>query len=137
MIQIQQKARLDTLHPKCIFASGEIYGSCSALWCVCGAKRDRTIFHARVGLIRIRQECARRCYPEHVIFNPVEFAGHVVHSGASGARNVIALIFMLTWDRYGFNKKCVGTRYAELVCFQSGGIHGSCSAFGCVQGAKC
>jgi hypothetical protein len=37
-----------------------------------------------------------------------------VHSGASGARNVDTLFFMLGWDQYGFDKKCIGTRYAEL-----------------------
>jgi hypothetical protein len=38
-----------------------------------------------------------------------------VHFGASGARNMIALIFMLVWDRYGLDKRLIGTRYAELV----------------------
>jgi hypothetical protein len=28
---------------------------------------------------------------------------------------MIALFFMLEWDRYGFEKKRAGTRYAELV----------------------
>jgi hypothetical protein len=41
--------------------------------------------------------------------------GHIVHSGGSGARNMIALFFMLGWDQYGFDKKCTGTHYAELV----------------------
>jgi hypothetical protein len=41
--------------------------------------------------------------------------GHVVHIGASGARNVIALFFMLGWGRYRFNKKRIGTCYAKLV----------------------
>jgi hypothetical protein len=41
--------------------------------------------------------------------------GHIVHSGASEVRNVDALFFMLGLDRYAFDKKCVGTRYAELV----------------------
>jgi hypothetical protein len=26
---------------------------------------------------------------------------------------------MLGWDQYGFDKKCSGTRYAELVFFHS------------------
>jgi hypothetical protein len=41
--------------------------------------------------------------------------GHIVDSGAFGARNVDALFFMLRWDQYGFNKKRDGTRYAEPV----------------------
>jgi hypothetical protein len=28
---------------------------------------------------------------------------------------VIALFFTLGWDRYGFDKKSVGTRYGKLV----------------------
>jgi hypothetical protein len=28
---------------------------------------------------------------------------------------VIALFFMFMWDRYGFDKKCVGTRYVKHV----------------------
>jgi hypothetical protein len=42
-------------------------------------------------------------------------AGHVVHSGASEARNVDALLFMLGCDPYGFHKNHAGTRYAERV----------------------
>jgi hypothetical protein len=45
--------------------------------------------------------------------------GHVVHSGGSGARNVDALFFMLLWDRYGFEKKRVGTSCAELMFLHS------------------
>jgi hypothetical protein len=51
-------------------------------------------------------------------------AGHVVHSGMSGARNIDALFFMLGWDRYGFDKKRVRTRYAELVFLHSLGSEG-------------
>jgi hypothetical protein len=43
----------------------------------------------------------------------------VRHSGASEARNVNALFFMLWWDRYGFDKKHAGTPYAELVFLHS------------------
>jgi hypothetical protein len=58
--------------------------------------------------------------PGHVITNlcflrPVVYADHIVHSGASGTRNVNAIFFMLEWDRYRFNKKCAETRYAKLV----------------------
>jgi hypothetical protein len=39
----------------------------------------------------------------------------VEHPGASGARNVIALFFILWWDRYGFDKKHTRTRYVKYV----------------------
>jgi hypothetical protein len=42
-----------------------------------------------------------------------------VHSGASGARNVDALFLMLGWDRYKYDKKRTGSRYAELVFWRS------------------
>jgi hypothetical protein len=38
-----------------------------------------------------------------------------VHSGASVAEKVNAVFFMVGWDRYGFDKKCPTTSYAELV----------------------
>jgi hypothetical protein len=41
--------------------------------------------------------------------------GHIVHSGASEARNVDAQFFMGGWDRYGIHKNCNGTRYVELL----------------------
>jgi hypothetical protein len=50
-----------------------------------------------------------------MFLHPVGSTGHVLHIGASGARNMIALFFMLGCDQYRFNKKHVGTRYTELV----------------------
>jgi hypothetical protein len=54
-------------------------------------------------------------YAKLLFLHPVGSVGHVVHSGASGVRNVDALFFMLRLDRYAFDKKRVGRHYAELV----------------------
>jgi hypothetical protein len=51
--------------------------------------------------------------------------GHVVHSGVFEAQNGDALFFMLGWDRYGFDKKHTGTRYAKLVFLYLVGSTGS------------
>jgi hypothetical protein len=67
---------------------------------------------ARCGL---HKKCAGTRYAKLVFLHPGEFAGHVVHSGASGVRNIEALFVMLEWDWYGFYEKRVGTRYTELV----------------------
>jgi hypothetical protein len=42
---------------------------------------------------------------------------------------MIALFFMLRWDRYIFNKKHAGTCYVEFVFFASSGICRSRSTF--------
>jgi hypothetical protein len=47
--------------------------------------------------------------------------GHVVHSSASGARNVDTLFLMLVWGRCDFHKKHTRTRYAKLVFLHSVG----------------
>jgi hypothetical protein len=78
-------------------------------------KRDCTIIHARVRLVWIRQKAHRDTLHKLVFLYPVGSAGHVLHSGASAERNVIALFFMLRWDRCGFDKKRTETSYAELV----------------------
>jgi hypothetical protein len=85
-------------------------------------KQYRTIFHARVEPVRIRQKMCP--YAELVFLHLAELAGHVVYFGVSGAPNVITLFFMLGWDRYGFDKKRVGAHYAKLVFLHSVGYAG-------------
>jgi hypothetical protein len=53
--------------------------------------------------------------PNLCLLHPVGSAGHVVHSGAFRLRKVNALFFILGWDRYGFDKKRIGTRYVKIV----------------------
>jgi hypothetical protein len=66
----------------------------------------------------------RTPYVKLVFLHPVGSAGHVVQCGASGARNIDALFFLLRWDRYGFHKKHVTTCYTKLVFFHSVGYAG-------------
>jgi hypothetical protein len=56
--------------------------------------------------------------------------GHVVHSSAYRARNVNTLYLMLVWERYRFDKKRVGTHYAELVFVHPMGYRGDVVHFG-------
>jgi hypothetical protein len=51
-------------------------------------------------------------------------ADNVVHFGASGARNIDALYFMLGLYRYGYDRKFVGTHYAEILFFHPIGSAG-------------
>jgi hypothetical protein len=67
---------------------------------------------------------ARTHYAELVFLHPMGSAGHVMHSGASGARNIDALFFMFWWDPYRYDKKRFGTRYAKHVFLHSMGSAG-------------
>jgi hypothetical protein len=59
-----------------------------------------------------------------VFLHLVGSVGHVVHLGVARERNVDSLFFLLDWERYGFDKKCAGTRYAELVILHLVGSEG-------------
>jgi hypothetical protein len=68
---------------------------------------------------RFYKKRVRTRYTERLFFHPDRSAGHVIHSGTFGLRNVITLFFILGLDRYGFDEKHVETRYAELVFLHS------------------
>jgi hypothetical protein len=65
--------------------------------------------------VRFPEKYVGTHYTVVVFLHPVGSACHVVHSGASKARNVNVQFFMLRWARCGFHKKHVGTRYAKLA----------------------
>jgi hypothetical protein len=50
-----------------------------------------------------------------VFLHLVGSVGHILHTHATRAQNVDTLFFMFMGARCGFPKKCVGTRYVELV----------------------
>jgi hypothetical protein len=116
-------------------------------------------FSCTGGSLQFAERHARIRYTEVVFLHPVGSTGHVVHSGASGTRNVNALFFMLEWDRYGFHIKCPGKKCQRIIfhagvglvripqkarwdtlcrtcVFATGGISGSLTAFWCVWGMK-
>jgi hypothetical protein len=111
------KSALGHVTPNLYFCISGICGSRSATRCDQGAKHRRTIFILMWARCSFHKGCAITCYAEVVFLHPMGFAGHVAHSGASGARNGYALFFMLRWDRYRFYKKCNGTRYTKLLFF--------------------
>jgi hypothetical protein len=50
-----------------------------------------------------------------VFLHLLESTGPILYFGTSEFSNVNALFFILWGDRYEFDKKHVGTRYAKLV----------------------
>jgi hypothetical protein len=77
-----------------------------------GVKCRCTIFYARD---RFQRKRAETRYAKFVFLHLVGSADHILHSGASQARTIDALFFVLEWGQYGFDKKNAGTSYAKLV----------------------
>jgi hypothetical protein len=95
-----------------------------------GAKSRSTIFHVRGDRYGFNKNYTGTRYAELVFLHPLGSAVHVVRSGASEARNIEALFFMLGWVQYGFHKKRGQTCYVELVFLQPVGSAGHVVHFG-------
>jgi hypothetical protein len=74
-------------------------------------------------------------YVELVFLHAVGSVGHVVHSIASGTRNINTLFSCSGATESDLTQIAPGHVKSNL-CFASGGICGSRSAFWCVRGAK-
>jgi hypothetical protein len=87
LLRFPYKRRWDILHRTCVFASGEIHGSCSTFRCDRGVKHRRISFHPRVAHCCFHKMRTRTRYAEFVFLHPMGYVGHVVNSGASRVQN--------------------------------------------------
>jgi hypothetical protein len=87
------------------------FGSWNRVW----HEMQTHYFSCTGGLSVVSTKSVGTHYVELVFLHPVGSAGHVMHFGVSGVRNVDAWFFMLEWDRYRFYEKLTGTHYTKLV----------------------
>jgi hypothetical protein len=99
-------------------------------------ERLRTFFMLRWTRCSFHKKHTGTHYAKLVYLHPVGSAGHIVHSSASGPRNIDALFFLLRWGRCGFRKKACCDTLRRTCVFVSGGICGSHSAFQCIWAVK-
>jgi hypothetical protein len=134
-LRIPQKARWDTLRQTCVFASSGTCESRSAFWCIRGPIHRCTIFHAQVGPVRITQKVHRDTLHRICVFASGEICGS--RSAFRCVRGIKCrqTIFHARVGRYGFDKKRVKTRYAELVVLHPVGYEGDIVHFG-VSGVR-
>jgi hypothetical protein len=78
-------------------------------------KHRRTIFHSRMGPVWIQQKACRDTFRRTCVFASGEICCLCSAFRCALRAKHRHNFFKLLWDRYGYNKKHVGTRYAELV----------------------